>query len=145
MQAGKFCSVLSRFSCVRLFATPWTVACHGLQAMDRLWTTGYGQRTASSVHGILQERILEWVAVPSSRRSSGPRDQIYVSYISCIDRQVLYHYGHLESPVHDLKFGSLPTVVIFTDCLGLIPVSVFIFSKIIGPFFIFFTLFSFVK
>ena len=109
------------------------------------WTTGYGQRTASSVHGILQERILEWVAVSSSRRSSGPRDQIYVSYISCIDRQVLYHQGHLESPVHDLKFGSLPTVVIFTDCLGLIPVSVFIFSKIIGPFFIFFTLFSFVK
>ena len=27
--------MLSRFSCVRLFATPWTVACHGLQAMDR--------------------------------------------------------------------------------------------------------------
>ena len=27
----------------------------------------------SSVHGILQERILEWVAMPSSRRSSQPR------------------------------------------------------------------------
>ena len=28
----------------------------------------------SSVHGILQARILEWVAMPSSRGSSGPRD-----------------------------------------------------------------------
>ena len=28
----------------------------------------------SSVHGILQARILEWVAMPSSRRSSWPRD-----------------------------------------------------------------------
>ena len=44
-----------------------------------------------SVHGILQARILEWVAVPSSRRSSRPRDQTCVSYISCISRQVLYH------------------------------------------------------
>ena len=35
--------------------------------------------TGSSVHGIFQARILEWVAVPSSRGSSRPRDQIQVS------------------------------------------------------------------
>ena len=29
---------------------------------------------ASSVHGILQARILEWVAIPLSRESSQPRD-----------------------------------------------------------------------
>ena len=29
----------------------------------------------TSVHGILQARILEWVAIPSSRGSSGPRNQ----------------------------------------------------------------------
>jgi len=29
----------------------------------------------SSAHGILQARILEWVAMPASRRSSRPRDQ----------------------------------------------------------------------
>ena len=29
----------------------------------------------SSVHGILQARILEWVAIPFSRASSQPRDQ----------------------------------------------------------------------
>ena len=33
-----------------------------------------------TVHGILQARILEWVALPFSRRSSQPRDQTQVSY-----------------------------------------------------------------
>ena len=32
-----------------------------------------------SVHGIFQARILEWVAIPFSRESSGPRDQTQVS------------------------------------------------------------------
>ena len=45
----------------------------------------------SSVHGILQARILGWVAMPSSRESSQPRDQTHLSYASCIDRQILYH------------------------------------------------------
>ena len=40
----------------------------------------------SSVHGMLQARILEWVAMPSSRGSSHPRDQTCVSYVSCIGR-----------------------------------------------------------
>ena len=35
----------------------------------------------SSLHGILQARILEWVATPSSRGSSQPRDRTRVSYI----------------------------------------------------------------
>ena len=45
----------------------------------------------SSVHWILQARILEWVPMPSSRVSSRPRDQTWVSYVSCIDRWLLYH------------------------------------------------------
>ena len=45
-------------SCVRLFATPWTVALPD-----------------SSVHGILQARMLEWLAISSSRGSSPPRDR----------------------------------------------------------------------
>ena len=48
---------LHDFSRVRLFATPWTVA-----------------RQAPSVHGILQARILQWVAVSSSRGPSRPRE-----------------------------------------------------------------------
>ena len=34
----------------------------------------------SSVPGILQARMLEWVAVPSSRGSSRPRNRTHVSY-----------------------------------------------------------------
>ena len=54
--------VLSRFSPVRFFVTLWTIA---------------------SVHGLLQARILEWVATPSSRGSFWPRDRTGVSCISC--------------------------------------------------------------
>ena len=36
----------------------------------------------SSVRGIFQARILEWVAIPFSRGSFQPRDQICVSYIA---------------------------------------------------------------
>ena len=56
--------VLSRFSPVGLFATPWAV--------------GF------SVHGILQARILEWVAIPFSRLASRPRDWTHISCSSCI-------------------------------------------------------------
>ena len=46
----------------------------------------------SSVHGILQARILEWIACPSpgNRHDSGIKP---VSLVSCIDRQVLYPRG----------------------------------------------------
>ena len=47
----------------------------------------------SSVHGILQARILEWVAVPSSSGSSQCRDQTHMSYVSCTGRQFLYHWS----------------------------------------------------
>ena len=38
----------------------------------------------SSVHGILQARILEWVSMPSSVGSSPPRDRTCVSCTFCI-------------------------------------------------------------
>jgi len=38
----------------------------------------------SSVHGILQARILEWVAMPHSKGPSRPRDGTCVSCIFCI-------------------------------------------------------------
>ena len=41
----------------------------------------------SSIHGILQARILECVAMPSSRGSSQPRDQTCVSHVSCVGRR----------------------------------------------------------
>ena len=43
---------------------------------------------ASQVHGILQARLLEWVAIPLSRGSFQPRDQIWVyrQYITSVFR-----------------------------------------------------------
>ena len=38
----------------------------------------------SSVHGIFQARILEWVAISSCRRSFQPRDRTHISCVSCI-------------------------------------------------------------
>ena len=56
------CCALSH---VRLSGTPWTVAHQAPLSM-----------------GILQARILEWLAIPSSRGSSQPRDQAQVSRIT---------------------------------------------------------------
>ena len=53
----------------------------------------------SSVCGIFLTRILEQVAISSSRGSSRPRDQTCISYVSC-GRRVLYHQRHLGSPLY---------------------------------------------
>ena len=50
-----------------------------------------------SVHEIFQPRILEWVDISFSRRSSQSRDWNCVSWVSCIGRRVLYHQRHLRS------------------------------------------------
>ena len=53
----------------------------------------------SSVHRILQARILEWVAVSFSSGSSQPRDQTCVFYI---DRQTLSHWATRE-----VQYGAI--------------------------------------
>jgi len=50
---------------------------------------------ASTVHGILQARILEWVAMPFSTGSYWPRNWIQVSP-HC--KQILYHLSYQGSP-----------------------------------------------
>ena len=64
--------MLSRFSHVWLFVT-----------------------LCSSVHGILQARILEWAPMPSSSGSS--QDQTHISCVSCISRQILYCWASREA------------------------------------------------
>ena len=56
----------------------------------------------SYVHWISQAKILEWVAMPSSRGSSWLRDQTLISYVSCIGRGILYHQLHVGSPYMDI-------------------------------------------
>ena len=58
----------------------------------------------SSVHGISQARILEWVAISFSRGSSWSRDWTHVACVSCssfVGRLILYHKCHLGSLYRD--------------------------------------------
>ena len=67
MMFQNFVVVLRLFSLVRLFCDPMDCTPPG-----------------SFVHGILQARILEWVAIPFSRGASRSRDQTQVFSVSCI-------------------------------------------------------------
>ena len=51
----------------------------------------------SSVPGIFQARILEWVAISFSRQSSLFRDQMLISCVSCTGRWILYHWAIWEA------------------------------------------------
>ena len=53
---------------------------------------------ASSVHGILQARMLKLVAISYSRGYSWLRDWTHSSFISCLGRQILYPQCHVGSP-----------------------------------------------
>ena len=70
---------------------PWHVKLYAklLQSYPTLCDPLDCNPPGSSVHGILQARILEWVAMPSSQGSSWPRDGNCISYVSCIGRRVL--------------------------------------------------------
>ena len=79
--------------------TPWTVTPPG-----------------SSIHGIHQARILEWVAISYSRRSSRPRNWTHVSCIPCIGRQILYHCTTWEALCFDGK--ALPVSLYVYDTIS---------------------------
>ena len=61
----------------------------------------------SSVPGIFQTRIQEWIAKPSSRGSSPPRDGTRVSCIPCTGRWVLHHHHHLGSRTQRVIFSII--------------------------------------
>ena len=75
-----------------------------------------------SVHGIVQARILEWVAISSSRECSQPRDQTHVSCASCTGRQMLDATRATgEAPTRILRSRALspsPGLAIDLDCQG---------------------------
>ena len=66
--------MLNCFGRVRFFVIPWTVA-----------------RQAPLPMGILQARVLEWVAMPSSRDLADPGIETVTLNFSCIGKQILYH------------------------------------------------------
>ena len=61
----------------------------------------------SSVHGILQARILEWVAISYSRGSSQPRDR---TYVSCL------HLLHGQADSLPLEPPGKPTYLTILKC-----------------------------
>ena len=79
----------------------------------------------SSVHGIFQAKILEWVAMPSSRRSSRPLNP---GLLHC--RRILYHLSHLGSPsnnyltiIHHENSTEFYLMEIYPICMGDTPLS----------------------
>ena len=83
MKVTLFLSVRCVLSCIQLFAT------------HEQWVIKSGP-PGCSVHGASQARILEWVAISSSRGSSQPRNRTHISSVSCVGRQLLYHCATQE-------------------------------------------------
>ena len=76
------------FSLYRIFMfTMCTLSCFSWTLFDAM---DCGP-PSSSVCGILQARILKWVAMPSSRGTFRPRDWTCMYYVSFISRWVLYY------------------------------------------------------
>ena len=73
------CAHVCMLSCGHLFCDPMDCSPSGF-----------------SVHGIFQARILEWVAISSSRGSSQCRVWIHIC-VSWIDRRILYHWATWEA------------------------------------------------
>ena len=82
--------------------------CMRAQSCLTLWDPKDCSLPGSSVHGILQARILERVAVSFSRGLSRPRDW---TRISCIGRRILYHWATWEELSHP---WTLPQSIIRT-------------------------------
>ena len=75
--------------------------CVRVQSRPTLWDPVDCNSPGSSVHEISQARLLQWVAISSSRMSSQPRDRTHISCISCTGKWILYHWLHL---------GNLPVL-----------------------------------
>ena len=73
----------------------WGV-CVSVQLCLMLWDPMDYSSPGSSVHRIFQARILEKVAIFSSRGSPQPRHRTHTSCVSCIGRQILYQLHHLR-------------------------------------------------
>ena len=82
---------------------------------DSLWAPGRSPARFSA-HGIFQARIREWVGISYDRGYFRPRDWTEVSFISCINRQILDYWRHLGSPYFPVKIAQLcPTLCDPTD------------------------------
>ena len=90
----------------------WWVCAESLQSCLILCDPMNYSPPGSSIHGVLEARILEWAAIPSSRGSSQPRDRTWVSYVSCIGRQLFFSplvpptKPYLKKQVHNKSYAT---------------------------------------
>ena len=78
--------------------TKYTYCCLVAKSYPTLCTPMDCSPPGSTVHGILQARLPEWVVISSSRASSQPRDQ---THIFCIGRWILFlPLSNLEAPLY---------------------------------------------
>ena len=80
--------------------------------------------SGSFAHGILQGRILEWVAMPSSRGSAWPRDWTCISYVSC--RWVLYHSASSDNTVASTQQYGWSCLILWSESLAISQMETFL-------------------
>ena len=88
----------------------YTRVCVGAQSCPTLCDSMDCSLPGSSVHGIFQAGILEWAVISSFKGSSRPKDQTHVFCISCIGRQLLYHWAHILECAYHQKFSFNPSL-----------------------------------
>ena len=76
-------------------------------------------RQVSSVHGVLQARILEWLPMPFSRGSSWPRDQNCVSCVSCLAGGLFTHRATRDNSISCTTGRPSESTVILGLCSNL--------------------------
>ena len=105
LSAKHFMWIFSLFFLISLYTE-----CRGLCMLNHVWLCDATDCSppGSSVYGIFHAGILEWVAVSYNRRFSLLRDQTHVSCISCIGKQILYHWASaLNTAIFILQIDKL--------------------------------------
>ena len=94
-----FCLCAQSLSCFKLFCDPMDHRPHGPNF---------------PVHGIFQARILEWVAICYSRKSSQPKCLTHVSFVSYIGSWIIYFcitweasYNFANNEIQQKKFAVI--------------------------------------
>ena len=119
----RFLYILGYFTCVCMYAQLYLPLCDPMDCNP----------PGSSVHGIFQAKLLEWISISCFRGSSQPTDRTHVSCISCTGRQILYHCATWEAPIyihdHQIVTGSSQSCT-STSNFSLILISCLLFSTI---------------
>ena len=100
----ELCILMNALNYIYIYVHTHTYTCICCCLVTKLCLTllqlhGLNSPSGSSVHGIFQARILEWVAISFSKGSSQPRDQTHVSCMHLLHWQAdSLPLHHLESP-----------------------------------------------